>query len=352
MSKSFSQRVLAWAAKHGRSNLPWQQTTTPYRVWISEIMLQQTRVETVIPYFEKFMARFDSISALANAEQDEVLHYWSGLGYYARARNLHKVAQTIRDQYAGEFPTQFEQVMALPGIGRSTAAAILSLSFNQNHPILDGNVKRVLTRHCAIEGWPGNKNVENTLWQIAAQRTPSRNNARYTQAMMDLGATLCTRSKPQCNACPVADDCRALHLGQVEQFPNSKPKKKLPVRNTYMLAIRNRHTEVLMQRRPNRGIWGGLWGLPEFDDEVTAMNWCNRMIRQAPAKQETLPLMSHTFSHFRLQITPIAVSYQHPIHWVMEGDDWVWYKHGSSRAGLATPVNKLLQLLVEKGEAP
>lgn len=352
MNDSFSQRVLSWATEHGRSNLPWQQKVTPYHVWISEIMLQQTRVETVIPYFEKFITRFNSINELANATQDEVLHYWSGLGYYARARNLHKAAQMIRDQHAGKFPQKIDQVVALPGIGRSTAAAILSLSFNQAHSILDGNVKRVLARHNAIEGWPGSATVEKTLWQIASEHTPTKNNAQYTQAMMDLGATLCTRANPQCSDCPVAEDCRALALGKVEQLPSPKPKKELPVRSTCMLAIRNRNTEILMQRRPNHGIWGGLWGLPEFNDEPAALHWCSRMIGQSPTLQQSLPPMSHTFSHFRLQITPIAVDYHNPIHWVMEGEDWVWYKLGSSRAGLAAPVNKLLQILVEKGETP
>ena len=347
MRVSFSQRILRWADQHGRHNLPWQKEVSSYRVWVSEIMLQQTRVETVIPYFEKFMAQFPTIQVLANASQDQVLHYWSGLGYYARARNLHKAAQIICDKYKGQFPSEIEHVVTLPGIGRSTAAAILSLSHNQRHAILDGNVKRVLTRHCAIEGWPGNTKIEKKLWQIAEQHTPKKNNAKYTQAIMDLGATICTRSTPMCDDCPVANDCLALAANSINQLPSAKPKKALPVRATCMLAITNPQADVLMQRRPNHGIWGGLWSFPEFEDEAAALAWCNRMFRRQPDSQQKLDLLSHTFSHFHLQITPISVQYHHPIHWVMEADDWVWYKHGSSQAGLAAPVNKLLQMLAE-----
>lgn len=347
MSYSFSQRVLSWAAKHGRHNLPWQKEVTPYRVWVSEIMLQQTQVDTVIPYFEKFMQRFPNIQALADASQDEVLHYWSGLGYYARARNLHKAAQHILEKYMGIFPLEIEDVISLPGIGRSTAAAILSLSESQRHAILDGNVKRVLARHAAIEGWPGKPKVEKQLWQLAEKYTPNSDNAHYSQAMMDLGATVCTRSKPDCSVCPVAGDCRALALGIEHQLPHAKPKKKLPVKDTCMLAIVNDNADVLMQRRPNQGIWGGLWSLPEFEDKQAALAWCTRMFHQPPSSPRQLDAIAHTFSHFKLQITPISVRYTTPIHWVMEADDWVWYKHGSSQAGLAAPVNKLLQILAE-----
>lgn len=347
MSNSFSQRVLRWASKHGRHNLPWQKEVSPYCVWVSEIMLQQTQVETVIPYFEKFMQRFPDIQALAKASQDEVLHHWSGLGYYARARNLHKAAQQVCDEYAGAFPEDIEAVIALPGIGRSSAAAILSISFNQRCAILDGNVKRVLARHGAVEGWPGKPKVEKQLWQLAEQYTPKTKNAIYTQAIMDLGATVCTRGKPNCSVCPLANDCRALALGLEEQLPHAKPKKALPVKDTCMLAITNQNADVLMQRRPNYGIWGGLWSLPEFENEASALAWCTRMFHQPPELPQRLDPMSHTFSHFKLHITPISVQYTTPIHWVMEADDWVWYKHGSSQAGLAAPVNKLLQKLAE-----
>lgn len=342
---SFSERVLVWAKQHGRKQLPWQKQRSPYRVWVSEIMLQQTQVDTVIPYFEKFMQRFPSIDVLANAEQDEVLHYWSGLGYYARARNLHKAAQIIRDQYASEFPLEIEWVMELPGIGQSTAGAILSLSHNQTHTILDGNVKRVLARHCAIEGWPGATKVEKQLWSIAQQRTPTSNNAQYTQAMMDLGATCCTRSKPKCEICPVSSDCLAHINGVQHELPHSKPKKQIPERSTFMLILENHQQQLLMQRRPNHGVWGGLWSFPEFETKQQGIDWCLRTFHKKPETTQVLEKLTHTFSHFRLQITPISVTYNTPIHWVMEQDQWVWYKHGSSQAGLAAPVNKLVKQL-------
>ena len=343
--ESFANRVLLWAADYGRKQLPWQQQRTAYRVWVSEIMLQQTQVDTVIPYFQKFMQAFPTIEALATAEQDEVLHYWSGLGYYARARNLHKAAQLIRDSYQGEFPTDIDEVMTLPGIGRSTAGAILSLSFNHKHTILDGNVKRVLARHQAIQGWPGSSANQKALWAIAEQLTPETDCADYTQAMMDLGATLCKRSKPQCELCPVSMDCLALDKGVQNELPHSKPKKQIPTRKTVMLAISSDQTGLLMQRRPNQGIWGGLWSFPEFDSEESALNWCSRTFQQTPESHQKLDQMTHTFSHFRLQITPVTVKYRTPIHWVMEADEWVWYKHGSSQVGLAAPVDQLIKQL-------
>ena len=345
VSEPFSDRVLAWATKHGRKHLPWQKQRTPYRVWISEIMLQQTQVDTVIPYFEKFMHRFPFINSLADAPQDEVLHHWSGLGYYARARNLHKAAQIIRDQHHGEFPDNIDKVVALPGIGRSTAGAILSLSKNQMHTILDGNVKRVLARHCAIEGWPGAAKVEKQLWQIAEQRTPNAHNAKYTQAMMDLGATCCTRSTPNCQQCPVNADCVAFANGLQNELPHAKPKKQLPERSITMLMLQNHKQQWLMQRRPNQGICGGLWSFPEFDSAQQGLEWCLGRFNGEPEYTQTLPVLTHTFSHFRLHITPISVRYDTPIHWVMEDNEWVWYKHGTSQAGLAAPVNQLVKLL-------
>ncbi len=342
---SFSKRVLDWAQKHGRKQLPWQQDRSAYRVWVSEIMLQQTQVDTVIPYFEKFMQRFSTVIELADAQQDEVLHYWSGLGYYARARNLHKAAQSIRDNNKGEFPTDIDEVIALPGIGRSTAGAILSLSFNQQHTILDGNVKRVLARHQAIEGWPGIPANEKKLWAIAEHLTPGNHCAEYTQAMMDLGATLCKRSKPECAQCPVQDDCLAFEKDLQHELPHSKPKKQIPIRNTVMLAVTNQQAGLLMQRRPNQGIWGGLWSFPEFDSAQSAMEWCLLNFKKEPDNHQQLPRITHTFSHFRLQITPVSVKYNTPIHWVMEADDWVWYKHDSSQVGLAAPVNELIKQL-------
>ena len=346
MNKSFAERLLKWAEQYGRTGLPWQNRPTPYRVWVSEIMLQQTQVETVIPYFQKFMKRFASIKTLADAPQDEVLHYWSGLGYYARARNLQKAAQQIRDRHGGRFPGDIEDVLALPGIGRSTAAAILSLSKDQKHTILDGNVKRVLARHQAIAGWPGNAGVEKTLWGIAKQLTPDKNNAAYTQAIMDLGATVCTRKNPQCGLCPVSENCLARKSGRQHQLPSPKPGKAMPTRNTVMLAVSSKKAGLLMQRRPNRGLWGGLWSFPEFATEKKALAWCVRTFQSEPESQQLLPVISHTFSHYKLLIKPVAVCYKTPIYWVMEGDDWVWYKHRSSQVGLAAPVNQLIKQLV------
>ena len=345
MSNSFHQRVLCWAEQHGRHNLPWQQDSTPYRVWISEIMLQQTQVETVIPYYEKFILEFPTVEDLANASQDSVLHLWSGLGYYARARNLHKAAKIICDQYQNKFPLCIDDVVALPGIGRSTAAAILSLSKNQRHAILDGNVKRVLARHTATQGWPGNLKIEKKLWEIAEQRTPETHNAQYTQAMMDLGATVCTRSSPKCELCPVQEDCLAFSKNLQAELPSSKPKKKIPTRKTVMLAVLNQDSNLLMQRRPDHGIWGGLWSFPEFQDQESAIDWCVSRFHQTPEEQENLPDITHTFSHFKLVITPMTAHYRTPIHWVMEADDWVWYKHGTSQAGLAAPVDQLIKQL-------
>ena len=275
---SFSDRVLAWAEVAGRKDLPWQQHLTPYRIWVSEIMLQQTQVDTVIPYFEKFMQRFPDLADLAAATQDEVLHYWSGLGYYARARHLHQTAQILFTSYDGVFPQDIESVKALPGIGRSTAAAILSLSYDLRHSILDGNVKRVLARHSGIYGWPGQAQIERALWDIAEQYTPVDNNRQYTQAIMDLGATLCVRKQPRCECCPISADCFAYAHQQQHQLPSSRPPKAKSERHTVMLIIATADEQVLMQRRPDTGIWGGLHSFPEFVDIEAALQWAHTHI--------------------------------------------------------------------------
>ena len=253
----FARRLLAWHAEHGRHTLPWQRDPTPYRVWVSEIMLQQTQVSTVVPYFERFMARFPKVAILAAAPLDEVLHHWSGLGYYARARNLHRAAEILAGTYGGEFPATLEEVIALPGIGRSTAGAILALSRGLRHPILDGNVKRVLARGFAVEGWPDAPHVQKTLWALAETLTPLEGVAAYTQAIMDLGATLCTRSRPACERCPVATLCVARQLSKVENYPAPRPRKPLPERRTRFMVLRDPAGRWLLERRPARGIWGG-----------------------------------------------------------------------------------------------
>ncbi|MGY8869166.1 MAG: A/G-specific adenine glycosylase, partial [Pseudomonadales bacterium] len=261
--QKFNTAVLDWFDQHGRHNLPWQQDKTAYFTWISEIMLQQTQVTTVIPYFERFIERFPDVQTLANAEQDEVLHLWTGLGYYARARNLHKTAQIVATDYYGEFPQTVEALEQLPGIGRSTAGAVLSISTGKRAAILDGNVKRVLARFYALEGWTGSTANQKTLWEYAERNTPQKRVGEYTQAMMDLGATLCTRSKPSCPSCPLQNHCTALKLGRSSEFPHPKPKKKIPVKQTIMLLLQDEQQQTLLQQRPPTGLWGGLWSLPE-----------------------------------------------------------------------------------------
>ncbi|MGH8372448.1 MAG: A/G-specific adenine glycosylase [Gammaproteobacteria bacterium] len=340
---SFAVRVLHWAQQHGRSGLPWQERPTPYRVWVSEIMLQQTQVATVIPYYLRFMARFPDLKTLADAPLDEVLHLWSGLGYYARARNLQRAAQQIRDRHAGVFPTEFDAVADLPGIGRSTAGAILALACGQRHPILDGNVRRVLARYHAIEGWPGNKSVERELWELADTHTPQRDVATYTQAIMDMGATLCTRARPACGQCPVAEDCRAHQLQRETDFPAARPRKQLPVKRVCMLLLMD-SGKLLLQRRPPSGIWGGLWSFPELSPEQDIEAWCRQRFGAAPSAQHQLPQLRHTFSHFHLDIEPVAISIAPAA--IREDDGDIWFDlTDPPQVGLAKPVTKLLETL-------
>ncbi len=347
--QEFSSRLLAWFDQHGRKDLPWQQSPNAYRVWVSEIMLQQTQVATVIPYFERFTQRFPDVLTLANAEQDKVLHLWTGLGYYARGRNLHKAAQTIRDEFGGEFPTTLDQVMSLPGIGRSTAGAILSLSRGQHHAILDGNVKRVLARFHAIEGWPGTPAVEKQLWHLAEQHTPSENNAAYTQAIMDLGATVCRRSKPLCPLCPQNQHCQALAQGVQNQLPSPRPKKQIPTKATTMLMLDNGQGEILLRQRPPTGIWGGLWSFPELVDENptadTIQHWCSENLGQQVEITERWPVLRHTFSHFHLNIEPVYLHSKASVPQIND-DNSTWFSPATPVAlGLAAPVKQLLQRL-------
>jgi len=340
----FSDRVLAWYARCGRRDLPWQREPTPYRVWVSEIMLQQTQVATVIPFYNRFMERFPAVHALAGASQDQVLHHWSGLGYYARARNLHAAAQQIMTQHDGVFPETFERVLELPGIGRSTAGAILSLACGQRHPILDGNVKRVLARYHAIAGWPGQADVLKTLWTLAESCTPAAQAAAYTQAIMDLGATVCTRGRPACTQCPLSADCRARQTGRQTEYPAARPKKALPVRAVTMLLLCNEHDEILLEKRPPAGVWGGLWSFPELaaspDAEIAWQEATGIRFRRITA----WPVVRHTFTHFQLEITPLLAGVRHEDAHVMEGTDRVWYNiTQSTERGLAAPVKMLLQ---------
>ena len=338
--KTITITLLAWYQEHGRKDLPWQNTNDAYRIWLSEIMLQQTQVKTVVPYFERFTQQFPNITALANANIDQVLHLWTGLGYYARARNLHKTAKIISEQYKGKFPSIFEQVLELPGIGRSTAGAILAFSYNQRHPILDGNVKRVLARYYAVEGWSGQKKVETKLWNIAEQNTPEKNVALYTQAIMDFGATLCTRSKSQCIDCPLNNSCQALKLDRVNEFPTSKPKTIKPSKETFMLLIQNKEGEFLLEQKPPSGIWGGLWCPPQVDQLNDEMEVAHYKIKLG----EQLDTIKHTFSHYQLLIKPVKAHIISKSQMVADQTKQVWYKSSSQQQlGLAAPVKKLLE---------
>lgn len=353
----FAQAMLAWYDKFGRKHLPWQQEKTLYGVWLSEVMLQQTQVSTVIPYFERFIKVLPTITALANAPLDEVLHLWTGLGYYARARNLHKAAQTIRDQYRGEFPQDFQQVWCLTGIGRSTAGAILSSCLNAPYPILDGNVKRVLARYFAIEGWPGNKKVEDRLWALSAQITPTTNVADFNQAMMDLGAMICTRSKPKCTLCPLNRDCQANLTGDQENLPSKKPRKTLPERKSYFLILAC-DGKVALEQRKKSGLWGGLYCFPQFTSKAALLEHLNE---QGIIYYQEWTTFRHTFSHFHLDIYPIYAEInakpadKNHSGWKKTAENVAEYKsfissmvkywydpQNPDQIGLATPVKNLL----------
>ena len=337
----FQRCLLDWFRHSGRHDLPWQRPATPYRVWVSEIMLQQTQVAVVVPYFHRFMQRFPDVQALAAAPQDAVLAHWSGLGYYARARNLHAAAGVLRDRHGCEFPQSLAELEALPGIGRSTAGAILSLGCGVTAPILDGNVKRVLARQYAVTGWPGRSAVQRRLWQLAESHTPEQYCAAFNQAMMDLGATLCLRRNPQCMRCPVADNCEARSTGTQHEYPGSKPAKRLTVRSTRMLLLES-DAGILLQRRPPAGLWGGLWSLPECPDEADPVVWCREQLGLevgAPAAGQSF---RHTFSHFHLDIQPLHARV-HSVCGIMECPHSVWYNGAARDAhGLAAPVERLL----------
>ncbi len=344
MANSFAQRLLRWFDRHGRRDLPWQQEITPYRVWLSEVMLQQTQVATVIPYFQRFTAAFPDVVALAAAPLDEVLHLWTGLGYYARCRNLHKTAGIIASDYEGRFPDNIAALQQLPGIGRSTAGAISAIAFGTPAPILDGNVKRVLARHGAIEGYPGTSDVAKTLWQLADNYTPHLRCGDYTQAIMDLGATLCTRSAPQCTRCPLNADCRACQLGDPQRFPGKKPRKKIPIKTTLFLILENAANEVLLQQRPAQGLWGGLWTFPECDTETQIAAICGQLGYQVRSWHATRE-QRHTFSHFHLDYRPVRVSVAASGR-VAEPDRTRWVAPSRpGNLGLPQPVKALLQQL-------
>lgn len=346
----FAARLLDWFDDHGRKDLPWQKKVTAYRVWVSEIMLQQTQVQTVVPYFNRFIDRFPDIATIAAASQDEVLSHWSGLGYYARARNLHKAAKEIRSEHRGQFPGSFDDVIALPGIGRSTAGAILSLASDQRYAILDGNVKRVLARYEAIGGWPGKAQVASDLWDAAERYTPDQRVSEYTQAIMDLGATLCTRSKPECGRCPVSEDCEALRSSSVENYPGRKPKKSKPLRTTTMV-LASANGQVYLERRPESGIWGGLWSLPELEDDSVG-EWCEKVLGSEATDMQSWNVLRHSFSHYDLDIQPIVVRIGSDARKVADADIRTWYRFDElPPGGLAAPVMKLIDQLKKSDNA-
>jgi A/G-specific adenine glycosylase len=341
---ALAPRLLAWFDVHGRHDLPWQAQRTAYSVWVSEIMLQQTQVGTVIPYFERFMVRFPNVAALAATPLDDVLGAWSGLGYYARARNLWRAARSVVAEHGGTVPADFDALHALPGIGRSTAGAILAQAHGARWPILDGNVKRVLARYHAVAGWPGLPRVADELWGYAEQHTPHERVADYTQAIMDLGATLCTRARPACTLCPLAADCAAARAGTQAAYPAPRPKRDRPQRRVTVLVVQDEQGRVLLERRPASGVWGGLYSLPELTSEQSAGEWCERSLGARVADERALDTIEHAFTHFDLDLEPRVARLAAQPAAVMDRPDWLWYKPGDAlTVGVPAPVAVLLR---------
>jgi A/G-specific adenine glycosylase len=346
-----AEALIAWHAGHGRHDLPWQLDRNPYRVWVSEIMLQQTQVATVVGYYQRFMRRFPDLASLAAAPLDEVLHLWSGLGYYSRARNLHRSAQSVMAQLGGELPGDVEALAELPGIGRSTAAAIVALAFGRRATILDGNVRRVLARYFAIEGAPGERVTERELWRRAEQCTPASQVGDYTQAIMDFGATLCTRSEPLCMHCPLQQDCQAQRQGRTRELPAPRRRALRRTRQVVMLLATDPEGHVLLRRRPPQGIWGGLWTPPEFDDAAAAGAYCASLWPSASLDPQALPRVRHGFTHFDLEITPLRARCERTVP-VMEAEQWLWYNaRDPARVGLPAPIATLLSSVASSPEA-
>ena len=347
LEQAFAARLIAWQQQHGRHGLPWQ-VRDAYRVWLSEIMLQQTQVSSVLGYYDRFLQHFPDIAALAAASVDEVLAQWSGLGYYSRARNLHKAAQMVRDEFGGVFPCEREQIERLPGVGRSTAAAIAAFAFGQRETILDGNVKRVLTRCFGIEGFPGERAVEKQLWTLAEKLLPPppADMTAYTQGLMDLGATVCRRGKPACENCPMRDGCVAWQSGRTAELPTPRPKKALPTRHAVMLLACHGQ-KVWLQRRPPTGIWGGLLSLPEFDSSQAVDDWL-----AATGLGDVLPAwpeLEHVFSHYRLIITPLPVRLEALSATAVKENNGNWFDLSAAPdVGVPAPVRRLLLRLAEQ----
>lgn len=338
---AFAQRLVRWQVRHGRHNLPWQRTRDPYRIWLSEVMLQQTQVATVIPYYLSFLERFPDVKSLAAASLEEVLSLWSGLGYYSRARNLHATARAVVASRGGRFPRTRRALQALPGIGRSTAAAIAVFAAGEREAILDGNVKRVLARHFAVRGFPGDKRFEARLWALAERELPARNIETYTQALMDLGALVCTRARPACPSCPVGASCASFAQGKVKAYALGRPRRARPLRKTSMLLLLQ-DGEVLLERRPPTGVWGGLWCLPEMPSGSDPRAYCERRFGAKLASVEPLAILHHGFTHFALDITPLVCRLDGAAHCAAEpGQVWLPLEEAPG-AALPAPVKKLL----------
>jgi A/G-specific adenine glycosylase len=344
---SFPSQLLTWFDQHGRHDLPWQHPRSPYRVWLSEIMLQQTQVATVIPYFHRFMQAFPTLPDLARADNDTVMANWAGLGYYARARNLHAAAKQCLERHDGDLPRDFDALLALPGIGRSTAGAILSQAWNDPFPILDGNVKRVLTRYHGIVGFPGQPAIEKQLWGLAAAhvaKVPAGRMADYTQAQMDFGATLCTRAKPACILCPLQGNCVAHAEGLVDALPTPKPSKTLPEREATALLLEDAQGRILLLKRPPTGIWASLWTLPQADTDALMREWFATHIQGDYDNAEELPLIVHTFSHYRLHLQPLNARKVALRARVGDNADLRWVSRTElANLGLPAPIRKLLE---------
>ena len=349
-AEAVAPALLEWHARDGRHHLPWQQDRTPYRVWVSEIMLQQTQVTTVVPYYERFMGRFPDVRSLADAPVDEVLHLWSGLGYYARARNLHRAAARIRDDYGGEFPREFAQLAALPGIGRSTAGAILALALGARFPILDGNVRRVLARYFGVAGNSAERTEAQRLWQLSERCTPQVEVDAYTQAIMDLGATVCVRRKPLCTHCPLSEKCLARRTGRQHELPAPRVSRARRLRRVFMVVALQDNGSVLLERRPESGVWGGLWCLPEFATATAAGAFVRTALRAAAIKPQPLSDIQHAFTHFDLSITPLLVRCSGaPAVMEEEAGASLWYNiRAPARIGLPAPITTLLSSLASE----
>ncbi len=338
----FAARLLAWFDQHGRHNLPWQHPRSAYRVWLSEIMLQQTQVQTVIGYFERFVAALPDLPALAHAPREQVMALWSGLGYYARARHLHAAANICMEQHDGALPDNLDELIALPGIGRSTAGAILAQAHGMAFPILDGNVKRVLTRWRGIEGWPGGSAVQKHLWSVSEALLPRTRLADYTQALMDLGATVCTRSRPDCENCPLHRDCVAYREDRVTSIPTPRAAKTIPLRHCVMLIAFDQHDRVLLQHRQGAGVWQGLWSLPEAADQKLLEAIATQQLEHTGEWHE-LAAFEHVFSHYRLRIAPWSLRAVMPRRLIADDEQWRWVAVDElPTIGLPAPVRKLL----------